>query len=346
MAISIKASAPHRANRHAARLAVKLFAILVWAGLIIFLTFRVVPTSLDDNTYMNYFDGAQTELAVQGGSLAELYIYATNEPVWRMYSYSLGRIFSPENCVRLTIAISLLLLAIAAFLSGRPLLFLAMYAVTSGLLFNINYTQIRQGLALAVFLVSIILSRRIRFSALLACLIHSSFLLLLLAVLVREIKTRTQAVVTISVSIIGGSLLLSQLGISGMLGRRGYYEGFTDTNNINFWVGNITIMLVVFLLARWYSRMGGAAQIQAKVLDISVLNTIGALLFSILVAPIAGRFIINSYALQIYALSDRKMPRKQPFWLFVFGWLLFQSYQLYGNVQHGADFFVSFRSLF
>jgi hypothetical protein len=346
MTISIDASVNTRATNHTGRLAIKLLAIFVWAGLIISFSLRVVPTSLDDNNYLNYFNGTEVEYSAADSMLGRLYTYAANEPLWEAYSYSIDRIFSPENCVRITIAISLLLLAIAAFLSGRPLLFLAMYATTPELLFNINYTQIREGFALAVFLTVLRLSRSIKLSALLACLIHSSFILLLMAAFVREVKTRTQAAVAISISIIGSFLLWSQLGASGLLGRRNYYQDLIDTNNPNFWVVSISISIAVFLLARRYSRMGNVGQIRAEILDISVLNTIGALLFSIFVAPIAGRFIIISDVLQIYALSDRKTLRSQPVWAFIFVWLLFQTYELYGNVQHGLDFFVSFKSLF
>jgi hypothetical protein len=328
------------------RVAIKLFAIFVWAALIIFFSLRAVPTSLDDSNYMNYFTGTGVEYNTATGTFGRLYSYATQEPIWKTYSYFIGRIFSPENSVRVTIAISLLLLAIAAFLAGRPILFLAMYAVTPELLFNINYTQIRQGLALAVFLVVAKLSRSIKIGALFACLIHSSFILLLLAAFIREAKTRTHAVIAIFVSAIGGLLLLSQIGIAGLLGRRNHYVTLVDSRNLMFWIVSIAIVIIVFFLARWYSRVGNVAQSRAKVLDISVLNTVGALLISIFVAPIAGRFIINSDALQIYALSDPKAFRRGPFWLFVFGWILFQTYELYGSVQHGTDFFVSFRSLF
>ncbi|WHZ20048.1 MAG: hypothetical protein OJF55_002197 [Rhodanobacteraceae bacterium] len=333
------------ARERAGRTALKLFAALLWAGVIVFFSFRAVPTSLDDNNYIHYFNGTETEYVVSRSAVDRAYVYVTNEPAWRLYCYLMGSAFSPEDCVRITIGLGLLLLAIAAFLGGRPLLFLAMYVVNAGLLFNINYTQIRQGFALAVFLLAIRFCRSFKISAFLACLIHSSFILLVMAAFARGVKTRSQLLLAMLVSSIGGLVLFTQVGVSGLLGRRTQYLSWNDSNNLNFWIGSIAFMIAAFLLARWYAHKKNDISRQVEMLDISVFNSIGAMLFSILLAPVAGRFMLNSDALQISALSDRKVPRDEPFWLFLGGWMVFQAYELHSHIGKGLDFFVTFHSL-
>lgn len=345
MNLSTTVLTPLPARDRAGRTALKLFAILAWTTLIVFFSLRAVPTSLDDNNYMNYFNGIEVEQDVSGSTLGQAYLYVTNEPAWRLYCYLMGSIFSAEDCVRITIAISLFLLAIAAFMGGRPLLFLAMYTLNSGLLLNLNYTQIRQGLALAVFLLAIRLCRSSKISAFLACLIHSSFILLLIAAFARGIKTRSQLLIAMLVGAAGGLVLVLHMSISGLLGRRTQYLAWSDSNNLNFWIGSIAFMIAAFLLARWYSSKRNDLHCQAELLDVSVFNTLGAMLFSVFVAPVGGRFMLNSDALQIHVLSDRKLPRDEPFWLFFLGWMMFQAYELHSRAGNGLDFFATFHSL-
>lgn len=327
------------------RSAAFVIAAFMWGAVITVFSFRAVPTSLDDQNYIAYFDSSATPHEVSSNFLVTGYEYILNEPLWATYTYLVRKLFSPEDCIRFTIALSLLLLAVASFSSGRPLFFLILYALTPELLFNVNYTQIRQGLALGIFVITMQTKRNIKLSALIASLVHSSFLLFLIAALVRETRSIGRAVIIVAITIGMAVFLYNQVGLVGLLGRRDYYESFVDKLNFNFYLVNIVLLLYVFFLGRWYSRPGVNNRPQVEMLETSFLNSVGALVFGIMVIPIDGRFLINSDVAQIYALSDRRLVRGVLVWLAVIGVGCLHAYQLFKYSQQGMDFFSTFHSL-
>jgi len=314
------------------------------------MSLREVPTSLDDFNYQDHFAGNQLESVRPHESITAFYRFVANEPLWSGYTSLLGTIVTPANAIRLTIGLSIALIAFAALTSGRPILFLLLYAATPQLLFTMNYTQLRQGFALAVFMFLLSVTRSARKSAFVACLLHSSFLLMLLAALATEAKTTKRSLAIIAIGVLAAYLLLSGFGAEWLLGsRRDFYLDWQNTLTINFFLGAGLTAFAFLVLAWIYSRSEGKDSTRTRLIYLSIGNTIGALLMLIL-APVAGRFLINSAAIQAYVLSSRPPGKardstKLAEGLVIVGVGSFQLYQLLRAWEGGLDFFVSFRSL-
>lgn len=320
-------------------------SVFLWATIIILFTFRIVPSSLDDVNYINYFRGLSIYQTQSGGLLYHLYQYIINEPLWLTYTKLLSVFFTPEDCVRVTIGISLVFLAFSSFINGRPLTFLLLYATAPNLLLVMDYTQLRQGLAIAIFMLLFSTTKSVKKGALVACLVHSSFLLLLLASFLYSAKRNVWSIVIGLVGLAVTFFILSR-SESGLIlgGRRDFYLSWQDVLNVKFWIIIITITVAFFVFARRLARAGISNRQLVAIIDLSVMNTIGALLF-LIIAPVAGRFIVNSYTLQATALSSKGVPRTQIYWVFFFGLILFNIYELSAAFRGGMDFFLTFNSL-
>lgn len=313
-----------------------VFAVLMWSCLMVGMAYRQVPTALDDYNYLNHF-AQNASYSTDGFTYIREVV---SEPCWRLYTFVMSRLLSPADCIRFTIFVSLLLIAIAGFKSGRPLLFLLLYAVPPSLLTTVNYLQIRQGLALAVFLLTLSYKpKSVLKSSILPALIHSSFLLLIPLAAIRETSGRIRIVV------VGFGLGLLALFASGdltlstVLGRRAFYLTETTDLNFKYWFVLGVLSILILYLGRIMRRSDA---LSSNVLILSSLNAFAALLLSLPLPAVAGRFFCNSTGMQVYGLSRIKYNRWQK-WAILVVWGAFSFYSLLRYSD--SDFFKTFVSL-
>lgn len=140
-------------------------------------------------------------------------------------------------------------------------------------------------------------------------------------------------------------LIVIKVGLDSIFGeRRDFYLSMNNSLNANFWIVAVVIIFCFFIFARRIARSPNGGALTA-IVDLSVANTLTALL-SLLVAPIAGRIIINSDVMQIFALSYKGIKRSAFYWVAISLLCAFQFYRLCELYVHGSDFFITFHSDF
>lgn len=135
------------------------------------LALRPMYVALDDYSYIDYFSHSfqYIEFSVR---------FFMDEPLWLFYSASIGEVLGPENALRLTLFLSVWFF-FAAFsnIKNKNLIFLIFFfVICQEMAVQLYFNQIRQGVALSIFLFVALRFGRPIFAALLATTIHTSFL--------------------------------------------------------------------------------------------------------------------------------------------------------------------------
>jgi hypothetical protein len=176
-------------NRAFARLHLKLWGIGVAFVIIsLVLGLRSLYIAPDDESYLAYFEGIKFPTIFDN-----LWLFLIEEPLWTLYTSWLGSVIGSENSIRFTIIISSLTFLISStkLTRGAWLFILLIFILDSHLATEMYYNQIRQGIALSVFLFLIVYKIDIRLAAGLAATLHSSFLIVFFAAAVSYIvRTR------------------------------------------------------------------------------------------------------------------------------------------------------------
>jgi hypothetical protein len=172
-------------NRTFARLHLKLWGIGV-AFIIVSLVLglRSLHITPDDESYLAYFEAVKFPIIFDN-----LLFILIEEPLWSLYTSWLGSVIGAENALRLTIFASSLMFLIAStrLTRGAWLFLLLIFILDSNLATQMYYNQIRQGVALSVFLFLIAYKIDIRLAAGFAGTLHSSFLIVFLAAVVARV---------------------------------------------------------------------------------------------------------------------------------------------------------------
>ncbi len=197
---------------------------------------RRLFTAPDDVPYLDYFSSQHLH------EESNWWLRVLAEPVWASYSSMAGEWLGAELAMRVTIGLSTLCFLYFSWRisRGAALLVLAGFVLDNQLGTQMYYNQLRQGIAVSVFLaVAWSLRRRERvgiwLSAAIAALIHSSFLIVLFAaVAALSVRHRARAIgVTIVASVIAMLLFRNFVGIhsaADVLGRRSGYALKTILN--------------------------------------------------------------------------------------------------------------------
>ncbi|WGJ16192.1 hypothetical protein QEV83_08105 [Methylocapsa sp. D3K7] len=234
-----------------------LASLLIITSVSFLMADRELYTAFDDENNIAYFKADSAEIVQRISSLQDPKFLVFDEPLWDIYTAFTGILLGPEDAFRLTLFLSTFLFLYCSTIlgGGNWIIITFLFLIHYGLATQMYYNQMRQGVALSVFLVLLVSlkilsnsSRKI-FSSFIAIFIHTSFLVVFASALVSAMKP----IIRIIVGILGISTLLLLFQTQDLFefvnaGRReGLYEG-TDSLNLNFYISKIPVYAAIFYL--------------------------------------------------------------------------------------------------
>lgn len=178
---------------------------------------RSLHVAPDDSSYLDHFSG---DIYVGNGWLE----YIIEEPLWAIYTIGLGNFFGPEWALRLTIFLSCFIFLNSSFklMGDRSLLFLILiFVFSSQLATQLYFNQIRQGVALTIFIFGFSYGfKKGIIASLIASMVHTSLLIVFAGMfIVRQTKKNKVWKLFFAVA-----LLFCVFIPPGFLDVRQYYE--------------------------------------------------------------------------------------------------------------------------
>jgi hypothetical protein len=208
-----------------------------WLGIIVsiaislLLATRNMHIAPDDESYLNYFS------SFFNNPLADLkddwWNFTLNEPLWRLYASGMGDLFTAESGFRITLFFSslLFLLASGRLTHGAWLFIFFTFALDNAFATEMYLNQIRQGVALSVFLTIITSGVNPMLGALVASFVHSSFLTVIPCFLLSWAIVKLNVHWFIGVILIlASAFLLYRVMPNIDMGRRSDYEAAAKLN--------------------------------------------------------------------------------------------------------------------
>lgn len=251
----------------------------MFVGLALLLSVRPLYVAHDDWNYIAYFEGA-TPLDI--GALGAWYVSFFEEPLWRLYASQIGELIGAENALRFTIFISTLMFLYAANKIGRGawLFIVCFFVLSDAMAVQMYYNQIRQGLALSIFLLTVVAGGGIIVGALLASSIHASFLVAVPCAFVAVLARDRRYVIPLALlATIVLTVVVSKFIGEIDLGRRAETYELTMVLNKNYYTFVFLQLSVVFYLARPRVRDGDdklwfsfALMVTASALSLSFIH--------------------------------------------------------------------------
>lgn len=217
---------------------------------------------LDYSSYIDYFYNSSPDywwyiFDVKGSGPLAYSVYFTEELVWRLYTWVLGYLTSPEIAVAFTMCLISGLLFFGAQKTERPIVFFLLWICIPVGLHVTGLYQLRQGLAFAIFALFVTRDRPIA-GSLLAASVHSTFVLIVPAMLLlrgndvlgRTIKPLPRAFVP--VALIVSAVAFTAIGgfaFANFGGRRvAAYDVMETTATSIFYALGMMILAAHYLL--------------------------------------------------------------------------------------------------
>lgn len=227
---------------------INTIATLIFLGLAIILSTRDLGVAKDDYNYLNHFYYTRY---VEGGNFL---LYLIEEPLWRLYTSSITLIVQPENALRITLFISsaLFLLCVNRVNVRLFLIVALVFVLHEDFATQMYFNQLRQGLALSLFLFFSIYGKRPLVGGILAVLIHSSFIFpLILTVLITRVDSIKWIIMY---SLVGIMVLYLSVGLLNTLdlGRRTETYSFEGEFTVNFYIYTFVRYFPLLLLVQFY----------------------------------------------------------------------------------------------
>lgn len=232
---------------------VLVFLVAICYGLM--LASLPINAFVDRDNYLTYAS-ASLEIALyylDQGIWSALF----NEPVWLVVNALLGALYSPENVLRILIFFSSLMTAYMVLRHDVKYFVLLILILFLPQVLKNNIIHLRQGLAIAVFLCGWFSGiKNIRYGLfLLACLIHSSFFIVMFLMALNDLLVRLRLGAELrTVVIVMSGVFVGFLGlwIAGLLGARQANEYTSDGAAVSglafaFWA---SIAVLFFLQGR------------------------------------------------------------------------------------------------
>jgi len=233
----------------------------VFIGIALILSARNLYIALDDAAYIDYFSHNTYWFDAPASEDWDWWRLIIEEPLWNMYTTAMGAELGPEAALRVTIFISVFLyLFFASKLAGGAwgtTIFL--FALHPHLGVQMYFNQIRQGVALSIFLMLVSILRvrtpvRIGAAAAAAALLHSSFIMTTVLTVLYVVKPS----VRILASVLGAFALIAvarNIDIFSLIetGRREGLYATTAAVNVNFYIVTLPCYGVIFYLL-WPAR--------------------------------------------------------------------------------------------
>lgn len=234
--------------------------ISTWVGVIVSIAISFILASrnlyiaLDDENYVNYFTFADFFPGLAG----DWWNFLLNEPLWLYYCSSMGNTFGAEFSLRITIFLSsfMFLLASGNITRGAWLFIIFAFLLDGTLATQMYFNQIRQGLALSIFLTLIACGLWPLLGVVIASLIHSSFLLVIPFILATLIikKYNISWVIAVMFAIIS-VFIIKNIAPDLDLGRRNEQYEFKSKLTIFYYLVAVVqygLVLLFFLSQKYY----------------------------------------------------------------------------------------------
>jgi len=211
---------------------------------------RPLYTAADDLEYLSYFSGTSATL------VDSLWSTVIEEPLWIWYSASLGGVLGPELALRVTIFIATmgLLLAATKLARGAWVFVLLAFLLDASMATLFYYIQVRNGLALSLFLTVIAFAGNSLVAAAVASSVHTSFLVGVPCSVLTHLTGKSKLAFAAGVALTAvGVVVVGQQLQQLHLGRRtGTYE-WGSTSNANFYLVAL-VQYAIMLWGVWPSR--------------------------------------------------------------------------------------------
>lgn len=235
-------------------------AILVFLILALVLSTRKSYIAIDDLNYVvNYFSLESDWYSELVSGDLNWWRFIIEEPLWRIYSITVGALFGPETALHVTIFFSsFAYLLFASRLAGGNWPITALFFVLEpNLGSQMYFNQIRQGVALTVFfaLLSSIKLRstpaRVVLAATCAALVHSSFLYLIASSALYIVKPSIRVILALlgAAALILVSYYVNIIDLVD-LGRRQTEYALGTIVNINWYILTLVTYVPIFYLLR------------------------------------------------------------------------------------------------
>ena len=220
----------------------------IWLPLFLFmcisllLAARPMYTAIDDQNYVAYFAHGSSE------AFTDWWSYVLSEPLWLKYCDFMGNFFDSVSALRITIFLSSLMFLIACnkLTRGEWIFVLCAFIIDNTLATQMYYNQIRQGLALSVFLMFVAWDISPVLGAIVASAIHTSFISVIPCALAVTCTKRTYTVLP-------GILLITYYlkGVLGSIdfGKRAMYT-LGGALNFKFYLNILAPYGITFYLLR------------------------------------------------------------------------------------------------
>lgn len=220
--------------------------VIIFVGISLILAGRTLYTAPDDENYIAYFEGANFTILTNALS------YSLEEILWSAYASFMGGIFGAETALRITIFFSSLTFLVASgkLARGAWLLIFFAFVIDAMLATQMYYNQIRQGLALSIFLMMIAGGLRPFLGAVVASAIHTSFIFVIPCVIAAAVAKRSNIrLVAILLAVVLGVYYLNSLMGDIDLGRRSATYELEGKLNVFFYAfAFLQYGLIFFLL--------------------------------------------------------------------------------------------------
>jgi hypothetical protein len=210
--------------------------IIVSIAISLLLATRDMHIAPDDENYLSYFssffDDPLSDLK------EDWWNFTLNEPLWRLYASGMGDLFTAESGFRITLFLSslLFLLASGRLTHGAWLFIFFTFALDYAFATEMYFNQIRQGVALSIFLTLITSGINPILGALVASLVHTSFLTVIPCFLLSWAIVKLNVHWFIGVTLIlASAFLIYRMAPNIDLGRRSGYEAIAVLN-INHYI--------------------------------------------------------------------------------------------------------------
>lgn len=251
-------------NTPYSQLALLLFISVVCVVILISDRNRV----LDNDNYIRYFsDPDQLKRFFEDFSEKNLLqgaaLLISDELIWQLYSGSASYLNTPNFFIIFTTLAINTIVPYSIWRSGGGLIGCVLWSTLPVCMAVIGFFQIRQGLAVLVFFVGTMYSRRLLTLALIASMIHTTFLIPVVILLFEKIPQLQQKSITrhVVMFICFAGVCFIAGGLFGEFGgrRASTYEADDGAGSLNFIVGtailSIPSLMVVLREPNWSNRI-------------------------------------------------------------------------------------------
>jgi hypothetical protein len=233
-----------------------LASLLVFFAISLILSAREIYVAIDDLNYVAYFSNSALfyeRLELGDADWWQLFI---DEPLWNVYTTTMGATFGPETSFRITIFVGVFLYLLYAtrLASGSWVTTTFFFVLHPSIGAQLYFNQIRQGVAFSVFLMlaAVLKQRpsiRMALASGVAALVHSSFIMILSLVALYIVNQRIRIIISVScvITIVAASQYVDLLSMLSIGRREGQYASGA-TVNANFYITMLTTYGLIFYI--------------------------------------------------------------------------------------------------